>query len=208
MSEFVLQDSRGNTGDRLMFWAKDGAGYTTNLENAQRYTKEQACSQNESRESDLPWPLAYLEALAEWSVDCQYVEPEEVSRELLDATRAHLYASNAWNGNDLVFLTGDGGLTNDLRKAEPFLVTIAVAMAANPVNKVSVIPHLLAVRLARRVIPNGKVKHREALRGTGVILAKPPKYRAPRDRCGHCGVFISDAQRFQDCPKCKGSNAP
>lgn len=208
MSEFVLQDSRSNTGDRLMFWAKDGAGYTTNLDAAQRYTKEQATCQNECRESDLPWPLAYLEQVAEWAVDHQYVKSEEVDAELLDATRAHLYASNQWNGNDLIFLTGDGGLSDDVRKAEPFPVTVAVKKAAQSHNNVGVIPHLLAVRLAHQVVPAGKVKHKEALRGTGIMLAKPTKYRAQRYRCDHCGVFISEDQRFQDCPKCGGSNAP
>lgn len=207
MSEFLLQDSRGNTGDRLMFWAA-GGGYTTNLDAAERFTRENAASQNECRESDLPWPLAYLELAAEWAVDHQYVKPEEVDAELLDSTHAHLYASNQWNGNDLIFLTGDGGLSDDLRKAEPFPVTVAVKKAAQPHNNVRVIPHLMAVRLARKVVAAGNVKHKEALRGTGIILTKPPKLRVFRDRCGNCGVFISDAQRFQDCPRCGGGNAP
>lgn len=207
MSEFVLQDSRGNTGNRLMFWAKAGS-YTSNLDAAQRFTKEEAASQNEDRETDLPWPLAYLEARVEWSVDHQYVKPEEVSAELAEATKAHLYASGQWNGNDLIFLTGDGGLSDDVRQAEPFPVGIAKAMAARAHNNVSIIAHLTAVRLSRKVVASNKVNHREALRGTGIMLAKPPRYRAQRDRCDHCGVFISNAQRFQDCPKCGGSNAP
>lgn len=208
MTEFVLQDSRGNTGDRLMFWAKDGAGYTTNLDNAQRYTKEQASSQNESRESDLPWPLAYLEARVGWAVDHQYVKSEEVSAELGEATKAHLYASGQWNGNDLIFLTGDGGLSDDVRQAEPFPVSFAINNAAQAHNNVQAIAHLTAVRLSRKVVASSKVNHREALRGTGIMLAKPPKFKAQRDKCCHCGVFISNAQRFQDCPKCGGSNAP
>lgn len=209
MSEYLLQDSRSLTGDRLMFWA-NGGGYTSNLNDAQRYTLEDAVSQNQSRETDLPWPLAYLGPLAEWAVDHQYVKPEEVAAELEDATKAHLYARGRWNGNDLIFLTVDGGLTDDLRKAHAFPLIYAVTKAAQQHNNVSVIPHLLAVRLARKVVASGNVNIKQALKGAGIKLAKPPKRRSQfsRDRCGHCGVFISDAQRFQDCPRCEGSNAP
>jgi hypothetical protein len=210
-AEFVLQDSRGNTGDRLMFWAKDGAGYTTSLDNAQRYTKEQATKQNESRESDLPWPLAYLEAHAEWSVDHQYVKPEEVAAELGEATKAHLYATGQWNGNDLIFLTGDGGLSDDVRKAEPFPVNFAIAKAAQPHNNVTAIAHLMAVRLSRKVVASNKVNHREALRGTGIMLAKAPRYRS-RSRssiqnCGGCGRFVPSPV-YADCSHCGADNAP
>lgn len=208
MSEFVLQDSRGNTGDRLMFWAKDGAGYTTNLDQAQRYTREDAASQNESRESDLPWPLAYLVERMELAVDCQYLKPEAVDAGVQTAERGYLYAGGKWNGNDLYWLTNDGDVTSDFRRAHAFPINIAKSMAAPKHHNVHLAPADLVESLARKVVSSGKVKHKEALRGTGVILAKPPKYRAQRDRCDHCGVFISNAQRFQDCPKCGGDNAP
>lgn len=207
-AEFVLQDSRGNTGDRLMFWAKDGAGYTTNLDNAQRYTKEQATSQNESRESDLPWPVAYLMDRHTLAVDCQNVKLDEVEVQLPGAERCYLYAAGAWNGNDLYWLTNDGDITDDFSRAHAFPVSIAKSMTGREHHKVRLAPVALIDPLVRKVVASGKVKHREALRGTGIMLAKPTRYRAPRDRCGHCGAFISNAQRFQDCPKCGGDNAP
>lgn len=211
MSEFVLQDSRGNTGDRLMFWAKDGAGYTTNLENAQRYTKEQACSQNESRESDLPWPLAYLVERMELAVDCQYLEPEAVDAGMQTAERGYLYADKAWNGNDLYWLTNDGDVTSDFGRAHAFPVGIAASMAARKHHNVNLAPADLVESLARKVVPSGKVKHKEALRGTGIILAKPPRYRA-RSRssiqnCGGCGRFVSSPM-YADCSHCGADNAP
>lgn len=208
MSEFVLQNSRSNTGDRLMFWASNAAGYTTNLDAAQRYTKEQATSQNESRESDLPWPLAYLMDRHTLAVDCQNVKLDEVEAQLPDAGHCYLYADGAWNGNDLYWLTDDGDITDDFSRAHAFPANIAKSMAGREHHKVSLAPVDLIDSLVRKVVSSSKVNHREALRGTGIMLAKPIKYRAQRDRCDHCGVFISDAQRFQDCPKCGGSNAP
>lgn len=208
MTEFVLQDSRGNTGDRLMFWGKDGSGYTTNLDQAQRYTKDEATSQNESRESDLPWPLAYLVERAELAIDCQYLKVEAVDAGLQTAERGYLFAAKKWNGNDLYWLTNDGDVTSDFGRAHAFPINIAKNMASAKHHNVHLAPSELVESLVRKVVPSGKVKHKEALRGTGIMLAKPPKLRALRDRCDHCGVFISDAQRFQACPRCGGSNAP
>lgn len=208
MSEFVLQDSRNNVGDRLMFWAQNGSGYTTNLDQAQRYTRDQAASQNECRETDLPWPLEYFNGRVELAVDCQHLKPEAVDAGIQVTARGYLYADRAWNGNDLYWLTNDGQVTSDFGLAHAFPIGIAKNMAAARHHNVNLAPAELVESLARKVVPSGKVKHKEAMRGTGIILTKPRKIMFTRDRCDHCGVFISDAQRFQDCPKCGGSNAP
>lgn len=207
MSEFLLQDSRGNTGDRLMFWAA-GGGYTTNLVAAQRYTKEEAASQNESRETDLPWPVDYLMARHTLAVDCQYVNPDDIAAQLDGTEPVYLYAARAWDGNDLLWQTNDGRHSDNLAEAEAFEGRVGVSVGAVASNGLRAIPKAVADSLARKVVAAGNVKHKEALRGTGIILTKPPKLRVFRDRCGGCGVFISDAQRFQDCPRCGGSNAP
>ncbi|RUT30870.1 hypothetical protein WG29040_23310 [Pseudomonas sp. PAMC 29040] len=208
MSEFVLQDSRSNTGDRLMFWAKDGAGYTTNLDAAQRYTREKATSQNESRESDLPWPLEYLMDRHTLAVDCQNVNQDEVVARLDGAEQVYLYVEGAWNGNDLVWLTLDGMHSSNLADAQVYDGCVAGPGGGGAPNGLIAIPKTMADGLSRKVVATSNVKHKESLRGTGIMLAKPTKYRAQRDRCDHCGVFISEDQRFQDCPKCGGSNAP
>jgi hypothetical protein len=52
---YVLQDSRA-VGDknRMLFWAKNAEGYTTELDAAHRFTKSEALAQQESRETDIP----------------------------------------------------------------------------------------------------------------------------------------------------------
>ena len=205
--EYVLQDSRGNTGDRLMFHAINGAGYTTNLDAAHRFTKREAANHNSFRETDKPWPLAYLVERHELAVDCQYVNPDDVQAALAIEDTAYLCVAGRWNGNDLVW-RGEGSRTADLSQAKVFPIDVANAMAAEHGSNLKAIPKSYADQLARKVVPDGRVNIKAALRGTGVTLAKPPKSRHTPTRCEHCGCFISDAQRFGDCPKCEGSNAP
>lgn len=75
--EFYLQDSRQHVGNDMLFWAKDGKGYTTDLRLAHVYTKEQVVAQHNARETDIPWPKAYIDAKTRPAVDMQYVKREE-----------------------------------------------------------------------------------------------------------------------------------
>ena len=72
--QFYLQDSRSYVGNDMLFWAKDGKGYTTDINKAHVYTKEKAVAQHESRNSDIPWPKDYIDAKTRQAVDLQYVK--------------------------------------------------------------------------------------------------------------------------------------
>ena len=71
---YYLQDSRTIVGNDLMWWAKDGKGYTSDVSKAHIYTKEAAVKQNQSRETDVPWPKDYVDAHTRPAVDCQIVD--------------------------------------------------------------------------------------------------------------------------------------
>ena len=75
--QFYLQDSRSYVGNDILFWAKDGKGYTTDLSNAHIYTKEEAVEQHKSRETDIPWPKDYIDTRTRPAADMQYVEITE-----------------------------------------------------------------------------------------------------------------------------------
>jgi hypothetical protein len=79
MSEelFYLQDSRSYVGNDVLWWAKDGNGYTTDLRKAQVYTKAEAVRQHESRETDIPWPKDYIDGKTRPAVDMQYIKRDE-----------------------------------------------------------------------------------------------------------------------------------
>ncbi|WP_273206735.1 hypothetical protein [Marinobacter subterrani] len=51
---YVLQDSRSYADNQLLFWAKDAAGYTTDLNQAHRFTHEEALEQERQRATDIP----------------------------------------------------------------------------------------------------------------------------------------------------------
>ena len=75
---YYMQDSRSYVGNDIMFWAKNGNGYTTDLRLAEVYTKEEeAVSMHKSRSTDIPWPKDYIDAKTRPAVDMQYVKISE-----------------------------------------------------------------------------------------------------------------------------------
>lgn len=76
-NEYYLQDSRKMVGNDMLFWAKDGKGYTTDLRKAHVYTKDEAVSQHQCRETDIPWPKDYIDEKTRPAVDVQYVPVDE-----------------------------------------------------------------------------------------------------------------------------------
>ena len=77
MELFYMQDSRGYVGNDVLWWAKSGNGYTTDLCNAQTYTKDEAQQMHNSRRSDIPWPKGYIDGKTRPAVDMQYIKRDE-----------------------------------------------------------------------------------------------------------------------------------
>ncbi|AGW94643.1 hypothetical protein N234_31835 [Ralstonia pickettii DTP0602] len=74
---FYLQDSRSYVGNDVLWWAKDGNGYTTDLSKAHVCTKAEAIRQHEERATDIPWPKAYIDAKTRLAIDMQYIKQDE-----------------------------------------------------------------------------------------------------------------------------------
>lgn len=207
--EFYLQDSRSYVGDGLSFWA-EGGGYTTNIEKAEVRTQKRAVGQHECRDTDIPWPKAYVDAKARVGVDCQNVDIDEALEQYPDAPEFYLQKPKAWNGNNLIWLGHVVNLSSDLK--------LAIKVPAADVAKVAGrLGHHGAVAWpcayidahSRRLVERDDVNIKEALRGTGITLAKEKKPRMMMFNCHGCGRFISDYQRFQhDCRNCGADNRP
>jgi hypothetical protein len=71
---YYLQDARHHAmvGNCPSFW-REGGGYTTNLDEAERFTLEAAMKQHKCRETDLPWLCTEVDKLRRPTVDCQYM---------------------------------------------------------------------------------------------------------------------------------------
>lgn len=72
---FYIQDTRQVVGNCPVWWGPDGSGYVTRLDEAGRYTEQEAVRQNRTRETDIPWPCAEIDALGRKTVDCQHMRP-------------------------------------------------------------------------------------------------------------------------------------
>lgn len=70
---YYLQDSRNYSGNDLLWWGHNGAGYVTDLRKAQTFTKAEALQQNTARETDIPWPKEYADQHIKHAVDSQDV---------------------------------------------------------------------------------------------------------------------------------------
>lgn len=77
MEQFYLQDSRSYVGNDVLWWAKDGNGYTTDLSKAEVYSREDAQKMHNSRPSDIPWPKEYIDRKTRPAVDMQYIKRAE-----------------------------------------------------------------------------------------------------------------------------------
>lgn len=206
-NQFYLQDSRSYVGDGLSFWGLGGFGYVTDLSKAQVFSKEDACNH---RDTDIPWPKAYIDARARVGVDCQYVTLSEALYHHTDATEFYIQKPQCWNGNNLIWLCDDGTFTSDVAKA----VVVPMAHAVTWVGRLGqsgavVWPKPYIDKLSRRLVERDDVDIKEALRGTGIKLDKPKKPRQQMFNCVGCGRFITDIQRYQnDCRNCGANNCP
>lgn len=207
---FYLQDSRSNVGSRAMFW-RDGGGYTSNLDEAEQFTRAAAVKQYECRETDLPWPVDYVRALAEVGVDHQYLDlkPEQALAAAPADDRIYVAYKQAWDGNCLIWMAHGLGPMSNLADATTWSLAHAPGFTDRgyvPWPKGYIDQH------SRPVVQSCKLDHKKALRAVGLKLSKiqRPRYRSYSNlnNCGGCGRFLSERQRFEDCPNCGTRNAP
>lgn len=74
-SMFYIQDTRQFVGNCPVWWGPNGSGYVTRLDEAGRYTEQEAVRQNRTRDTDVPWPCAEIDAIARHTVDFQHMRP-------------------------------------------------------------------------------------------------------------------------------------
>tara|TARA_R110000772_G_scaffold242198_1_gene354597 strand:+ start:2307 stop:2585 length:279 start_codon:yes stop_codon:yes gene_type:complete len=75
--EYVIRaKSEGYHGNDLVFW-RVGGGYTSKLDKAERFTKEEALNAHTNRASDLPMLYDVLNEIARKTVDMQLLPTYE-----------------------------------------------------------------------------------------------------------------------------------
>ena len=81
---YFIQDTRGYTGNSVVWWAKDAHGYTSNQDDAWEVSEEQARRIERNRDSDKAWPADIVRAAVTPHVDIQRL-PRDMRR-LTDAS--------------------------------------------------------------------------------------------------------------------------
>lgn len=75
--QYYLQDSTTYVGNDILWWKKNRCGYTSDLSQAHVFTKSEAQRQHNMRETDIPWPKAYIDQRARPAIDMQYLNRNE-----------------------------------------------------------------------------------------------------------------------------------
>lgn len=69
---------KGYSGNSLLWWRKGRHGYTTEVRNAEVFTKDDAFSQQKVRPTeDFPWRKDYIDAHVEHSVNSEKVSRKD-----------------------------------------------------------------------------------------------------------------------------------
>ena len=71
MTQYYVQDSRQFVGNCILWWRKENAGYTTDINDAAIF---EDADLPRNRDSDVPWPKAYIDQHLRKTVDFQNVD--------------------------------------------------------------------------------------------------------------------------------------
>jgi DNA-directed RNA polymerase subunit RPC12/RpoP len=120
----------------------------------------------------------------------------------------YLQDSRSYVGNDVLWWAKGDGYTTDLSKARLF--TKEDAQRHHNARETDIPwPKYYIDAKTRPAVDMQYIRRDEALRGTGILLAKPRRPRAYTFNCSRCGRFLRDADRYSlACPNCGADNRP
>jgi hypothetical protein len=68
---FFIQDTRSYHGNAVVWWGKDGKGYTSHLDEAWEVDEPTARKMEQRRDTDKAWPADVVRSAASLHVDIQ-----------------------------------------------------------------------------------------------------------------------------------------
>lgn len=191
--------ANGHVGSTLLFWAINDCGYTTNIDQAEIYTREEMQRDVDNgylrNEDELPLCAESANALAQWRVDCQFIckiypEHKDPNNEYVSVKR------NCWDGNDLAFCTGMGW-DFDYSKAKSFSsadIDTFTAIIERANQNMYFVPRFHADEIARRTFQKQNINRRKMITAAGIVgLRKKRKRQSTgktRFNCICCGKII------------------
>lgn len=188
-NRFYLACFRDNVGSNVSFHRKNGSGYSTDLDQAHIFTREEAQFEWEHcREFEQPLCADRIDALAEWHVDFQRLPTSEDTM-LVDGCKAYVaYQAKSWNGNDVYWLSNGRMPTCNFK-----LATIFPEPIDTKDHDVIWVPFEIADKAKRRTIDINKINPRSMCQAAGLITPKRVKRQHRRHDSG---------KTRWNCPSC------
>ncbi|EOX3383131.1 hypothetical protein ACPFUD_001890 [Vibrio cholerae] len=188
--------TNGFVGSSVLFWAIDGLGYTSNIDLAEIYTREQAQRDVDNgwlRDKDeFPICTKLVNAFAQWRVDCQYVK--KTYPKFTDPNDEYVAVKiNCFDGNDLAFGTGiDWDF--DYANAATFSKEDAAPYIENKNPYFYFIPKFHTDEIARRTFQKQNINRRKMITAAGITGLRQKRVRKAtgkfRFNCIVCGRIV------------------
>lgn len=80
MIKYYLQDKSYYHGNLMNWWAKDGKGYTANLDNAHQFTADELAKMT-LRPTDVAWLCSYIDGKTSRCVNASYCNYDEMKEQ-------------------------------------------------------------------------------------------------------------------------------
>ncbi|GHW91845.1 hypothetical protein VCSRO2_0415 [Vibrio cholerae] len=188
--------TNGFVGSSVLFWAIDGLGYVSNIDQAKIYTLEEMQREVNNGwlrdEQEFPLSADLVNAFSQWRVDCQYVK--KTYPNFTDPNNEYVaYKKNTWDGNDLAFHTGFG---------HSFDYERAVVYPAEKIPYESIedhfeyffVPKYHSDEIARRTFQKQNINRRKMITAAGITGLRQKRVRKAtgkfRFNCIVCGRIV------------------
>lgn len=188
--------TNGFVGSSVLFWAIDGLGYVSNIDQAKIYTLEEMQREVNNGwlrdEQEFPLSADLINAFSQWRVDCQYVK--KTYPNFTDPNNEYVaYKKNTWDGNDLAFHTGFG---------HSFDYERAVVYPAEKIPYESIedhfeyffVPKYHTDEIARRTFQKQNINRRKMITAAGITGLRQKRVRKAtgkfRFNCIICGRIV------------------
>lgn len=187
-NRFYLTSRHGCLGSNAVWHRHEERGYSSDIDQAHVYTREQAQEAwDESRGECTPISADHVDELAVLKVDCQYIPKQsEISDDINEYVA---YIPKKWDGNDVYWVTHENAALTNFDKAKIFNLDEARLL----VQLAIVIPRLLAENNTRRTFDFSKYNPRTMTQGAGLKMSERVKKIKRR---------VENPKKRWNCPKC------
>lgn len=189
VNKFYRTSQHGGVGSTVMFWCINGAGYTSNIDEAHVYDLEEAQKQINSGyfcNNEHPLSVAHVNELSEWRVDHQYLSTGNKSKN----NEYVIVKRGEYDGNDVPFIAGIGSTTN-YADAEIFTMQQAENLSSRLSYSVDIYPREMTDEIARRTFQFKNINRRKMITNAGVVGCKKKRESKAsgktRWNCPSCG---------------------